>query len=62
MLSGKTVLVTGGAKNLGAEIAIQLAQQEANLAIHYNSEKTKEDALKLQDRLKESFPDIKAVP
>lgn len=61
MLSGKTALVTGGAKNLGADIAIQLAGQGANLALHYNSDKSKEDAIKLQSHLKQSFPKVKVV-
>jgi NAD(P)-dependent dehydrogenase (short-subunit alcohol dehydrogenase family) len=32
----KWTLVTGGAKNLGAEICLMLAQQGHNISIHYN--------------------------
>ena len=58
-LSNKVVLITGGAKNLGAEIALQLAALGANLALHYNSEKTKEDASKFEGTLHQDFPNIK---
>ncbi|KAL2105491.1 hypothetical protein VUR80DRAFT_8294 [Thermomyces stellatus] len=60
-LSGKTALVTGGAKNLGAEVAIQLAGLGADLALHYNSEKSREDASKLGARLKKDFPASKVA-
>jgi NAD(P)-dependent dehydrogenase (short-subunit alcohol dehydrogenase family) len=43
-LSGKNVLVAGGAKNLGGLIARQMAQAGANVAIHYNSEGSRADA------------------
>jgi NAD(P)-dependent dehydrogenase (short-subunit alcohol dehydrogenase family) len=43
-LSGKNVLVAGGAKNLGGLIARQMAQAGANVAIHYNSEGSSDDA------------------
>jgi len=44
-LNGKTVLVTGGAKNLGGLIARDLAAHGAKaIAIHYNSAATKADA------------------
>ena len=33
-LKGKTALVTGSSRGLGAEIAIALAEAEANVAIH----------------------------
>ena len=61
MLSGKTALITGGVKNLGAEIAFQLAGQGANLALHYNSDKSKEEAINMQRRLQDSFPKVKVV-
>ena len=60
-LSGQVALVTGGAKNLGAEIALQLAPLGVGLALHYNSAKTKEDALKLEATLKQQFPSSKVV-
>jgi NAD(P)-dependent dehydrogenase (short-subunit alcohol dehydrogenase family) len=58
-LAGKTALICGGAKNLGAEIAHELAAVGADLAIHYNSTKTKDDADKLAIVLKEKYPKIK---
>ncbi|CRG88643.1 Short-chain type dehydrogenase/reductase [Talaromyces islandicus] len=61
-LAGKTALVTGGAKNLGADIARELAGAGlSNLAIHYNSASTKTDATKLEAELKEKYPGVKAV-
>jgi NAD(P)-dependent dehydrogenase (short-subunit alcohol dehydrogenase family) len=58
-LTGKVALITGGAKNLGADIAGQLASVGANLALHYNSPGTKNDATKLASELKEKYPSIK---
>ncbi|KJZ72926.1 hypothetical protein HIM_07689 [Hirsutella minnesotensis 3608] len=55
-LSGKVALVTGGAKNLGAEIGKQLASVGANLALHYNSDKSKKDAAELEKTLQQQFP------
>ena len=43
-LKGKTVLITGGAKNLGGLISRKFAEQGANLLIHYNSTATQADA------------------
>ena len=43
-LKGKTVLITGGAKNLGGLISRKFAEQGANLLIHYNSTTTQADA------------------
>ncbi|MFE2772575.1 SDR family oxidoreductase [Microbacterium resistens] len=43
-LSGKNVLIAGGAKNLGGLIARQAADVGADVAIHYNSESTRADA------------------
>lgn len=44
-IKGKTVLIAGGAKNLGGLIARDLAQQGARaIAIHYNSNATREEA------------------
>lgn len=58
-LQGKVALVTGGAKNLGAEIARQLAGQGANLALHYNSAKSKTDADALGREFASKHPKIK---
>ncbi|HDR9481711.1 TPA: SDR family oxidoreductase [Burkholderia aenigmatica] len=45
-ITGKTVLIAGGAKNLGGLIARDLAQQGAKaVAIHYNSERSRADAV-----------------
>ena len=43
-LTGKNVLIAGGAKNLGGLIARQAAEAGANVAIHYNSASSKTDA------------------
>ncbi|MBO1016661.1 SDR family oxidoreductase [Achromobacter sp. SD115] len=44
-IKGKTVIIAGGAKNLGGLIARDLAQQGARaVAVHYNSAGTKADA------------------
>lgn len=46
-IKGKTVLIAGGAKNLGGLIARDLAEQGAKaVAIHYNSTATKAEAEK----------------
>jgi len=60
-LEGQVALITGGAKNLGAQIALELAPLGVQLALHYNSNKTKEDALKLEIQLKHDFPSTKVV-
>lgn len=58
-LQGKVALITGGVKNLGAEIALELAPLGASLALHYNSPKSKEDAAKLEQTLKNNHPGCK---
>lgn len=58
-LEGKNALITGGAKNLGAEIARELAKQGANLALHYNSASSKPEAEKLAQELSSSYPKSK---
>ena len=46
-IQGKVALITGSAKRLGKEIAIELARKGAEIAIHYRSSKAEaEDALK----------------
>lgn len=56
-LQGKTVIITGGAKNLGAEIALSLASLGASLALHYNSPTSKKHAAELEQKLGQQFPD-----
>ena len=40
MVKGQTVLVTGGAKRLGLAVALHLAGQGYNIALHYHHSKT----------------------
>ncbi|KAH8692769.1 hypothetical protein BGW36DRAFT_362319 [Talaromyces proteolyticus] len=60
-LSGKVALVTGGVKNLGAQIARELASVGANLALHHHSASSEKDAAKLAAELKQKHPSIKVV-
>lgn len=57
-LQGQTALITGGGKNLGAEIARDLAKQGANLALHYNSPSSKDSASELKDELQSTYKDL----
>ncbi|KAK6528010.1 hypothetical protein TWF281_009268 [Arthrobotrys megalospora] len=57
-LSGKVAIITGGGKNLGAEIAKQLAGTGANLALHYNSNGSKEESVAFGNELQQQFPEI----
>lgn len=54
-LQGKVALVTGGGKNLGAQSARELAREGANLALHYNSPKSKDETLRFRDELKGQY-------
>ncbi|KAL1886985.1 hypothetical protein Cpir12675_006779 [Ceratocystis pirilliformis] len=58
-LSGKVVLITGAAKNLGAEIARSLAPLGPSLALHYNSQASKEAADALTKKLVAANPENK---
>lgn len=60
-LEGKVALVTGGAKNLGAEIARRLAGEGANLALHYHSPSSKDNTVQLEYELKHRYPSIKII-
>lgn len=54
-MQGKTVLVTGGAKRVGAAICRRLHAAGANIALHYRS--SAQDALALQAQLNAQRPD-----
>lgn len=56
-IKGKTVLITGCAKRIGRELAINLAKDGANIIIHYNT--SEEEALRLKQQV-ESFS-VKAL-
>lgn len=43
-MSGKVVLIAGGAKNLGGLASRELAKCGAKVVVHYNSESTRSDA------------------
>lgn len=43
-LDGKTVLIAGGAKNLGGLLSRDFARDGASVVIHYHSDSAKEDA------------------
>lgn len=53
----RTVLITGGARRVGAGIARRLAGEEWEVVIHYNH--SREDAENLSKELQQSFPDRK---
>lgn len=53
-LDGKNVLIAGGGKNLGGLIARQAAAAGANVAIHYNSESSREEAESTLAAIKEA--------
>lgn len=60
-LRGKTVLITGGAKNLGGLLARDLAGQGVkSVAIHYNSDATKPAAEETVAAIEASGPDAYA--
>ena len=47
MMKKRTVLITGGAKRVGKEIALSLANKDTNLIIHYNKSLLEARKLKL---------------
>lgn len=51
----KTALITGAAKRVGKGLALHLAAQGWNIAIHYNT--SADEAIILQDELQSSFPE-----
>ncbi len=58
-MQGKAILVTGGAKRVGAAIVRKLHALGANLIVHYRS--SSEDALKLQQELNQQRPNSVAL-
>lgn len=58
LLSGKTAIVTGGSRGLGAAIALRLAQEGANVAFTYLS--SEEKALEVERTLRELGVEAKA--
>src|SRR6266849_1573292 len=54
-LAGKVVLITGGARRIGASIARLLHAQDMQLVIHYRS--SKEEARQLQQELHQTRPE-----
>lgn len=53
-MESRIALITGAAKRIGNELALHLAKQGWNLAIHYNSSKA--EAMALRDYLKAIYP------
>lgn len=49
-LAGKTAIITGASRNLGAGIALGLAMSGANVVIHYNQNQSKKDAQSVAKR------------
>jgi NAD(P)-dependent dehydrogenase (short-subunit alcohol dehydrogenase family) len=58
-LQGQTALITGGGKNLGAQIAREIADECVNLALHYNSPSSKDETVRFRDELVKAHPNIK---
>ncbi|KAK4507020.1 hypothetical protein PRZ48_000754 [Zasmidium cellare] len=58
-LRGKVALVTGGGKSLPADSARKLAREGAALALHYNTSKTRDQALLFRDELRRTYAGIR---
>ncbi|CAK7238665.1 MAG: hypothetical protein STHCBS139747_000083 [Sporothrix thermara] len=58
-LKGKVAFITGGGKNLGADIARELAALGASLALHYNSPSSEAESQKTEKELVSAYPAIK---
>src|SRR5664279_3765208 len=58
-MQGKVILVTGGAKRVGAAISRRLHGSGANIALHYRSSNL--EALALRDELNALRPDSAAA-
>lgn len=61
-LKGKTALITGGAKNLGGAIAIDLAARGAKaIVIHYHDDESKLDAQNTLDAIRDYGTEAMAI-
>lgn len=58
-LTGKVAFIAGGGKNLGADIARELAPLGASLALHYNSPSSEAESKKTEQEIVKAYPDIK---
>lgn len=58
-LAGKVAFIAGGGKNLGADIARELAPLGASLALHYNSPSSEAESKKTEKELVQAYPSIK---
>ncbi len=56
LVNERVALITGGAQRIGKEIALNLAKQNIDIAIHYNS--SKHEALKLKEEIKKLGVDV----
>lgn len=56
-MTNKTALITGAAKRIGKFIAMHMAGNGFDLAIHYNS--SKNDAISFQEDLRKNYPNQK---
>jgi len=43
-LTGKVVIITGAARNMGRAFALHLAEKGANIVLHYHNERSRSDA------------------
>jgi NAD(P)-dependent dehydrogenase (short-subunit alcohol dehydrogenase family) len=60
-LKGRNVVIGGGAKNLGGLISRTLAADGANIAVHYNSDRTRADAEATVAAVKKAGADAFAI-
>ncbi|KAJ5551188.1 hypothetical protein N7535_000869 [Penicillium sp. DV-2018c] len=58
-LNGKVALITGGVKNLGAQSALELAGEGANLALHYHSSGSDKAKSEIEAALKKKNSSVK---
>lgn len=58
-LDGKNILVTGAAKRVGREIALELARRGASIAVHYRS--SEKEALQAVDEIRKLGVEAEAI-